>query len=113
MFSSLSLRWKILLALISLSVVPLAVALLILFGSVEKQFDRSLELRALELGEFIRKTIDYSEKEAANYIRLTSRSPDLINSIYFAGSPDEILDIDTIIGQAQKVFHFDLIIQAV
>ncbi len=109
MFKSLSLRWKILLALVGLSVLPLVVALLILSTSVEGQLARTMDLRADELAGFVRKTIEYSEKEAANYIRLTSQTPDLVNSIYFASSPEEMLDIGTVIEKAQKVFHFDLI----
>ncbi|OHB26366.1 MAG: hypothetical protein A2X84_07275 [Desulfuromonadaceae bacterium GWC2_58_13] len=109
MVTSLSLRWKILLALIGLSVVPLAIALLILSASVEGQLDRNMQLRAAELAGFVRKTIEYSEKEAFNYIRLTSQAPDLVNSIYFASSPEEMLDIGAIIEKTQKVFHFDVI----
>lgn len=109
MFTSLSLRWKLLLALIGLSVVPLAVALLILSGSVGRQLESNMRLRADDLAGFVRKTIEYSEQEAANYIRLISQTPDLVNSIYFASSPEEMLDLGSIIEKALQVFKFDLI----
>lgn len=109
MFNLTSLRWKILFALVGLSVVPMVIALLILLNSVSSQFDRTLEQRADELAGFVRNTIAYSENEAGNYVRLTSQTPDLVNSIYFASSPEEMLDIGTVIENAQQVFHFDLL----
>ncbi len=109
MLNNLNLRWKILLALVGLSVLPLVAALLILSSSAEDQLVRNMDMRADELSGFVRKTIEYSQNEAANYIRLTSQSPDLVNSIYFASSPEEMLDIGTVIEKAQKVFHFNLV----
>jgi hypothetical protein len=109
MFTSLSLRWKILFTLIGVSVVPLAVALLILSGSVGRQLEPTMQLRAVDSAGFVRKTIDYSKQEASNYIRFTSQAPDLANSITCVSSPEEMLDIGSIIERALHAFKFDLI----
>ncbi len=109
MFTSMKLRWKILLALIGLSVIPLAAALIILSGFTDEQMERGMQVRADEVARFVHESIEASEREAANYIRLSSRDTDLVNSIYFSDNPDEMLGLKSGVEDAQEIFNFDLI----
>ncbi len=109
MFSSLKLRWKILLALIGLSVLPLAVALFILSGFTHEQMEQSMQLRADEAVRFVKERIDATQREVSNYIRLSSLDSDLSNSIYFSDSTEEMLNLKTAVEDAQEIFNIDLI----
>ncbi len=109
MFSSLSLRWKILLSLVGFSVVPLAVALMIFSSVVERELETNMRQRADEMARFVHKTLEDAEKGAGDFLRLASQDADLINSIYFASSADEMLELGSFLEDARKVYHFDLI----
>ncbi len=109
MYSSLSLRWKILLALTLLSVVPLSLALFLVSGATQDQLDRLMQQRAQEVAAFAGKSLESSAREAANYIRLASQNADLVNSIYFAESSDTMLHLGSTIEDVQRIFNFDLV----
>ncbi len=108
-FASLSLRWKILLSLVTLSVVPLAASLMIFSGVVEKELETTMQQRAEEMARFVHKTLEEAEKGAADFLRMASQDADLINSIYFARSAEEMLELGSFLEDARKVYHFDLI----
>ena len=106
MFRSLKLRWKILLALVGLSVVPLAVALLLLSGYSERQLTTSMHERMDEVAAFVKRGLDHDLEVAGTYIALASQNTELINSIYFAESKEEMLELGTIIEDTREAFGF-------
>ncbi|BCR03404.1 hypothetical protein DESUT3_04730 [Desulfuromonas versatilis] len=109
MFSSLKLRSKILVALIGLSVLPLAAALILLSAFTDEQMEQGMQLRADETVRFVKERIDAAQREVSNYIRLSSLDSDLSNSIYFSENPEEMLNLKTAVEDAQEIFHIDLI----
>lgn len=106
MFSSLKLRWKILLALVGLSVVPLAVALVLLSGYSEQQLTTSMHERMDEVAAFVKGGLEHDLAVAGTYIQLASQNTELINSIYFAESKEEMLELGTIIEDTREAFGF-------
>ena len=106
MFSSLKLRWKILLSLIGLSVVPLAVALLLLSGFSDRQLTSTMHERMDELASFVKQRLDHDLEIAGTYIELASQNTELINSIYFSESKDEMLELGTIVEDTRAAFGF-------
>ncbi|WP_429886031.1 methyl-accepting chemotaxis protein [Geoalkalibacter halelectricus] len=109
MINNLKLRSKLLLALIGLSVVPLALALLIVSSSMEKIIDHNLQSRLNESARFIQESMEDSRRETSNYIRMLARDVDLINSILYAPSQDEMFELGSAMEDAINLFNLDLI----
>ncbi len=106
MFSSLKLRWKILLALGGLAVIPLAVALLLLSSYSDRQLTAVVHDRMDEVAAFVKGGIDRDLEVAGTYIGLASQNSELINSIYFAESKEEMLELGTIVEDTRAAFGF-------
>ncbi|WP_305043561.1 hypothetical protein, partial [Geoalkalibacter sp.] len=109
MIKTLKLQTKILLALIGLSVIPLALALLIVSSSTEKLIERNLLAKLDETARFIHESMNDAQRETANYIRMLSRDVDLINSVLYAPSPDEIFELGTALEDGINLFQLDLV----
>ncbi|KIH77854.1 CHASE4 domain-containing protein [Geoalkalibacter ferrihydriticus] len=109
MIKNLKLRTKILIALIGLSVIPLALALMIVSSSMEKLIDRNLQTRLNESARFIQESMEDSRRETGNYIHMLARDVDLINSILYAPSPEEMFELGTALEDAINLFQLDLV----
>lgn len=103
------LRAKILISLIGLAVIPLALALTILHSETENLIDGNLHSRLEETARFVVETMEDSRRETRNYTQILSRDADLINSVVYADSPDEILELGTALDDAINVFNLDLV----
>lgn len=106
---SLGLRAKILLALVGLAVIPLTLALLIVSSRTGDLIDDNLQGRLAETSRFVLESMEDSRRESRNYIHVLRRDEDLINSIKYAVSPDEILNLGTAMEDAIRIFNLDLI----
>lgn len=108
MFISLKLRWKILLALVALSILPLIGVLYILSGLTVKELERSMSARFRQAaGSVERGTLNFRE-EVGNYIRLMSGDADMIDAVDHASRTGDTLGLEGAIRKNQKIFNFDL-----
>ncbi|WP_305044031.1 methyl-accepting chemotaxis protein [Geoalkalibacter sp.] len=109
MIKTLKLQTKILLALIGLSVIPLALALMIVSSSTEKLIERNLQTKLDETARFIQESMEDTRRETRNYTHMLSRDVDLINSVLYAPSADEIFELGSALEDAINIFQLDLV----
>jgi methyl-accepting chemotaxis protein len=109
MFKSLKLRWKILLALVTLSVLPLFSTLYVLSGLTLKEVERSMDARFHQVANFAERSTVYSQREVVNYIKLMSRNADMVNAVYYASLTNDFLQLEEVIRDSQEIFNFDLL----
>jgi len=109
MFNFLKLRWKILLSLICLSVVPLAVTIYIVSGLNERQLEKDMQQRIKSVANFVERTTTYSQREEGNYIQLLATNADLVNAVYYASLIGETGQLQEAVERAHALFDFNLI----
>lgn len=107
MFKLIKIRTKILLALIGLSVVPLVVALFILFQMTGKQIEEGMAQRTAQTEDFIRSNTAYLQTVRLNYVQLLARDSGLVNAVYYAVLSGDTLQLADAIKDSQKTFNFD------
>jgi methyl-accepting chemotaxis protein len=105
----LGLRAKILLALVSLAVIPLALALLIVSSRTSDLIDDNLRGRLEENSRLVLDKMEDTRRETRNYVHVLRRDEDLINSIKYAVDPEEPLNLGTAMEDAIRIFHLDLV----
>ncbi|MCP3176473.1 methyl-accepting chemotaxis protein [Desulfuromonas sp. KJ2020] len=109
MFSSLNLRWKILLALLAFAIVPVAVALAFTARLNNQQLERNMQSRAKVVSGFVERSTTYSQAEKANYIRLLAQNPLMVNAVYSAGFSGNTEQLVTALEGSLERFDFDLV----
>jgi methyl-accepting chemotaxis protein len=83
MLRSLSLRWKILIALLCLSVLPLLLVSLLFTQMTNSRFNSELMAKADRTGNFVIQASNSKQRELASDMRPLQESGDLINAVYF------------------------------
>lgn len=108
MSTNLSLRSKVLFALVALSVLPLCVALYVMAGLNEKQLVLDTELRVTAVSNFIERSITLAQRERGNYINLLAGRSDLVEALTAEnnGSRDSLINYFT---NQQKALNLDLV----
>lgn len=109
MKKTFTLRWKILLALTALSVIPLCLTLYIMTGLTVKQFETNMQDRFKQMANFTERNMSYSQRELLNYVKLTSRNNDLVNAVYYASLTGDSSQLRDIIEKSHEIFSFDLV----
>ena len=108
LLNSLNLRWKILLPLLGLSVVPLVVSLFFLSALIDRQLDKGLRDRASGVVTVATKHIEVSQRELMNFSQFLSRNTDLVNAIYYASLTGDTEQVKRVVEGIQKGIHLDL-----
>lgn len=83
MFSKLNLRWKTLIVMLLVAVLPLLVSMLILSGVTQKQLRASLVQVAEKSKNFVDLGTAGTQREISNSVNLLSTTADLVNAVYF------------------------------
>jgi len=109
MFGFATLRWKILLALVGMSVIPLTVTLFLVSGLAEKKFDKDINSRIETVAQFVDRTTDNARREDANYIQLLASNADLVNATFYASLTGDAAQLQESVERAHQLFNFDLI----
>ncbi|HEY7745429.1 MAG TPA: hypothetical protein VIA07_03750, partial [Desulfuromonadales bacterium] len=109
MKKTFTLRWKILLAQIALSVIPLCITLYILTGLTVRQFEKSMQDRFTQMANFTERNTFYSQRELLNYVKLTSRNNDLVNAVYYASLTGDSSQLKDVIDKSHEIYNFDLV----
>jgi methyl-accepting chemotaxis protein len=109
MFRSLTLRWKILLALFCLSLIPMTVALLLVGRISERQFNNDLQQRVTEVGNFVEQGLIFTQKENSNYLELLARNNDFTNTLYYASLIGDGVPMQGVVQGVQQLYDLPLI----
>lgn len=83
MLRSLSLRWKILLALLCLSVLPLLLVSLLFTQMTNNRFNNELLEKSDRTGNFLLQVSGSMRKELSSLMKPLQENGDLINAVYF------------------------------
>jgi methyl-accepting chemotaxis protein len=109
MFGSLTLRWKMLLALFGLSLIPLTGALILVERISERQFNDDLRQRAIEIGNFVEQALALTQRENNSYLELLTRNNDFTNALHHATQTGDGVPMQGAVQGVQQVFNFSLI----
>jgi methyl-accepting chemotaxis protein len=83
MFRTLSLRWKILIALLGLSLLPLILVSMLFTQMTDSRFQRELNEKAERTGNFVRASNQAMQMEMGAELNRLEENSELINAIYF------------------------------
>ncbi len=83
MFSKFDLRWKTLIVMLLVAVVPLVISMMILSGVAQNQLRSSLIQVAEKARNFVDLSAANTQREMSNSITLLGTTADLINAVYF------------------------------
>jgi methyl-accepting chemotaxis protein len=109
MLASLTLRWKILLALLCLSLIPLTASLLLVGKISERQFKDDLQQRVAEVSSFVEQGLAFTERENVNYLDMLARNHDFKNALYYASLTGDETPMQGVVQEVQQIFNFSLI----
>ena len=109
-FARLNLRKKILTALLSLSLVPLIITLVVLSTMVERQMTQEIEKRGDQIMVYVKKSIEVSTREIGSFVNFFSRNTDLVNAVYYAALTGDSEQIKRISDEAIKESRADLLV---
>jgi methyl-accepting chemotaxis protein len=104
---SLKLRWKILLAMIGLSVIPLAVSFLIVSGLSERQLERDQQARMELVTGLIERNTRFAEREKTNYIRLLADNTHTGSLLHMAEVLQTTVQLERSFSNISYLFNFD------
>jgi len=82
-FSKFDLRWKTLIVMLLVAVVPLVISMMILSGVAQNQLRSSLIQVAEKARNFVDLSAANTQREMSNSITLLGTTADLINAVYF------------------------------
>ncbi len=109
MLGYLSLRWKILVALLGLAVIPLAGTLFFVSRLSEGQIEKDMKKRVVQVSGFVEQSTTYSQREKANYLQLLAGNADVVNAIYYATLTGDSAQLRDALGDTHKLFNFDVV----
>jgi len=107
--NKLKLRWKILFALIGLSVTPMLVTLVLISGLTDDLIQRDMSQLAEKTGNFAERSTASSQRENANYIDLLCSNTDVVNATYYATLTQDVDQLSELIVKARARYDFDLL----
>ncbi len=106
MFNNLKLRWKLLAALIGLSVIPLASSLLFVSSMAEKQLERDQRERMDMVTVLMERSAHFAQREKANYVRLLADNGRIAAIIEAAKSSGTTTPLDRELSNIGDFFNF-------
>ena len=94
----MKLRSKILLALVSISVFPLVIALWVVGGMVASELESQVQLRSLDTASFIEQTTSRASTDDLKMVELLSGNPFLVNAVYSAGLSGDVSQLTSFLS---------------
>ncbi len=94
----MKLRSKILLALVSVSVIPLVVSLWVVGSMVASEFEAQMETRAQNSANFVEQVTSSTSSENLVLIKMLASNPYIVNSVYSAGFGETEQLVNTLSG---------------
>lgn len=109
MFKSLKLRWKILTALIGLSLIPLAASLYIVSGLASRQIERDLQIRLETVQNLLERNTAYTQREKGNYAKLLASNTSLVDAVRLAARTGDTAPLKEELADVHRLFNFDMV----
>lgn len=109
MFGFISLRWKILVALIGLAAIPMVVTSFVVSNLTTRQFEKGMQRQVRTVDGFVERTTTLSVREQTNYLNLLADSSDLVHSTYYATLTEDTAQIEEALADAHDLYNLDLI----
>ncbi|WP_291316127.1 methyl-accepting chemotaxis protein [Desulfuromonas sp.] len=108
-YKRFSLRWKILLPLVILSVIPVAATLLIVSYLSNQQMEGAMERRTNDVANFVERTTTYAQLEQGNYIQLLAVKEGVSEAVREAADTGLTAPLQGVADEAHKRYNFDLL----
>lgn len=109
MFKNMKLRWKILLCLLGLSLIPLLLTLVLMSRFTSNMVNRDMQLMADKNSRFVEQSSEAVKQELVNYVSLITSGADMVNATYYAALTGDIDQLDALLGGMADQYRFDLI----
>jgi methyl-accepting chemotaxis protein len=94
----MKLRSKILLSLVSVSVIPLVAALWFAGGMATGELEKQMQSQLRRQAIYLQQSTTISSSENLNYITLTAQSPLLINAVYSASLSQDVSQLQSVLA---------------
>ncbi len=99
----MKLRSKILLALVSVSVVPLVISFLMIGGMVSDQLEVQMQERAQDSANFIEQTTTGASTDNLKLVRLLASNPFMVNAVYSAALNGDNAQLVSVFGSLEDL----------
>jgi methyl-accepting chemotaxis protein len=109
MFKNMKLRWKILLCLIGLSIIPLALTLVLMSGFTGDIINRDMLLMASKTSDYVEQSTQTAKQELTNYVALISSGADTVNATYYATLTGDVDQLNGLVESVADRYHLDLV----
>ncbi len=109
MLSKLNLRWKTLIVMLLVAVLPLIVSMMILSGFTQKQLRASLLQVAEKSKNFVDLNTAGTQREMVNTVTVLSATTDLINAVYFTTLTQDPAQLAEYLETARQQYKYDVI----
>jgi methyl-accepting chemotaxis protein len=109
MFKNLKLRWKILLCLVGLSIIPLVLTLVLMSGFTGDIINRDMLLMSNKTSHYVEQSAQTAKRELTNYIALITAGADMVNATYYATLTGDADQLTGLMGGVVDRYHLDLI----
>ncbi|MFA5515061.1 MAG: methyl-accepting chemotaxis protein [Desulfuromonadales bacterium] len=106
MFNNLKLRWKLLAALIGVSVIPLTSSLLFVSSIAEKQLEKDQRERMEMVTGLMERSARFAQREKANYVRLLADNGRIAAVVETAKASGSIRQLDRELRNLGDFFNF-------
>ena len=104
-----SLRIKILLPLLILSILPLLVVLLVISQVTQSQIEKAMALRKSDISKFIERTTTYAQLEKFNYLQLIAQNEELVDAIGEWHETGNRQVVESSIDGLIRTYRFDIL----
>ncbi|MDH4026554.1 MAG: hypothetical protein OEU57_14205, partial [Desulfuromonadales bacterium] len=99
----MKLRSKILLALVSVSVLPLVISLLMIGGMVSDELEVQMQVRAQDSANFIEQTTTRTSTENLTLIQMLASNPFMVNAVYSAALSHDNAQLVSVINNMEDL----------
>jgi len=104
-----TLRIKILLPLLILSILPLLVTLLVISQITQSQIEKAMALRKSDISNFIERTTTYSQLEKFNYLQLIAQNEELVDAIAEWNATGNRQVVEGSLEGLARTYRFDIL----
>jgi len=108
-FGSVTLRFKILGALLILSVVPVVATMAVITWNLEKQLSENVRENTSKIASFVEATTTRSQVEKGNYLELMASNTNIVNAVYYATLTGDAEQMSGILLDIRKQLKFDIL----
>jgi methyl-accepting chemotaxis protein len=99
----MKLRSKMLLALVSVSVIPLVISLLMIGGMVSDELEVQMQVRAQDSANFVEQTTTRTSTENLTLVQMLASNPFMVNAVYSAGLSNDNDQLVSVINNMEDL----------